>query len=138
MLDRNEIRKIDAKVVSEISWKIANFMRGMAPADSQLNFVLVYLAYVALTNEIDDIEDLLFFIEDKISEQRAMFAKEIFKQAGMNVNVIPVTTAAYALSKAARPFNSRLDKRKLVENGFEPLPEWKDAVGRYISIGINR
>ncbi len=70
MLDRNEIRKIDAKVVSEISWKIANFMRGMAPADSQLNFVLVYLAYVSLTNEIDDIDDLLFFIEDNISEQR--------------------------------------------------------------------
>ena len=59
MLDRNEIRKIDAKVVSEISWKIANFMRGMAPADPQLNFVLVYLAYVAVTNEIDNIDDLL-------------------------------------------------------------------------------
>ena len=62
----------------------------------------------------------------------ADFAKEIFKQAGMNVNVTPVTTAEYGLSKAARPFNSRLDKRKLVENGFEPLPEWKDAVGRYV------
>lgn len=62
----------------------------------------------------------------------AEFAAEIFRQAGMNVNVIPVTTAEYGLSKAARPFNSRLDKGKLVENGFEPLPGWQDALGRYI------
>ena len=62
----------------------------------------------------------------------ADFAGEIFKKAGMSVNVIPVTTAEYGLSKAARPFNSRLDKSKLVENGFEPLPVWKDAVGRYL------
>ena len=63
----------------------------------------------------------------------ADFAKEIFKQAGMNVNVIPVTTAEYGLSKAARPFNSRLDKGKLTENGFVPLPGWQDAVNRYIN-----
>lgn len=63
----------------------------------------------------------------------ADFAKEIFRQAGMSVNVIPVTTAEYGLSKAARPFNSRLDKGKLAENGFAPLPGWKDAVGRYLS-----
>lgn len=62
----------------------------------------------------------------------ADFAKEIFRQAGMNVNVIPVTTAEYGLSKAARPFNSRLDKTKLTACGFEPLPDWRDAVGRYI------
>ena len=62
----------------------------------------------------------------------ADFAREIFRQAGMNVNVIPVTTAEYGLSRAARPFNSRLDKSKLVENGFTPLPDWKDAVGRYV------
>ena len=63
---------------------------------------------------------------------RLLVDMEIFKQAGMNVNVTPVTTAEYGLSKAARPFNSRLDKRKLVENGFEPLPDWKDALGRYL------
>ena len=62
----------------------------------------------------------------------ADFAAEIFRQAGMNVAVTPVTTAEYGLSKAARPFNSRLDKRKLAENGFTPLPDWKDAVGRYL------
>ena len=62
----------------------------------------------------------------------AEFAAEIFRQAGMNVNVIPVTTAEYGLSKAARPFNSRLDKSKLTACGFEPLPDWKDAVRRYL------
>ncbi len=46
--------------------------------------------------------------------------------------VIPVTTAEYGLSKAARPFNSRLDKRKLTEAGFRHLPDWKDAVSRYL------
>ena len=62
----------------------------------------------------------------------ADFAKEIFRQAGMGTQVIPVTTAEYGLSKAARPFNSRLDKRKLVEMGFEPLPTWQDALKRYL------
>lgn len=63
----------------------------------------------------------------------ADFAKEIFRQAGMSTQVLPVTTAEYGLSKAARPFNSRLDKRKLVENGFTPLPDWKDALSRYLT-----
>lgn len=62
----------------------------------------------------------------------ADFAAEIFRQAGMNVTVKPVTIAEYGLSIAARPFNSRLDKRKLADNGFAPLPDWKDAVGRYL------
>ncbi len=62
----------------------------------------------------------------------ADFAKEIFKQAGKNVKIIPVTTEEYGLSKAARPFNSRLDKSKLIENGFKPLPTWRDALSRYL------
>ncbi len=69
------------------------------------------------------------------------FTKEIFRQAveqGYTVyneerlTVKPVTTAEYGLSKAARPFNSRLDKSKLVEAGFTPLPTWQDALGRYL------
>ena len=60
------------------------------------------------------------------------FACEIFRQAGKNVNVIPVTTAEYGLSKAARPMNSRLDKSKLTQNGFTPLPDWRDALSRYL------
>ena len=63
----------------------------------------------------------------------ADFAQEIFRQAGMATQVVPVTTAEYSLSKAARPFNSRLDKAKLVENGFAPLPDWRDALGRYLA-----
>lgn len=60
------------------------------------------------------------------------FTKEIFRQAGYSTKVIPVTTAEYGLSKAARPFNSRLDKSKLTVNGFKPLPDWKDALSRYL------
>ena len=60
------------------------------------------------------------------------FACEIFRQAGYSTKVVPVTTAEYGLSKAARPFNSRLDKSKLVKNGFEPLPTWQDALARYL------
>ena len=61
------------------------------------------------------------------------FACEIFRQAGnTRVQVIPVTTAEYGVSKAARPFNSRLDKRKLTDNGFVPLPDWRDALRRYL------
>lgn len=69
------------------------------------------------------------------------FTKEIFRQAAAlghteydenHVTVFPVTTAEYGMSKAARPFNSRLDKSKLVEAGFTPLPDWKDALQRYL------
>lgn len=60
------------------------------------------------------------------------FTKEIYKQYGLDTKVIPVTTKEYGLSKAARPFNSRLDKSKLVENGFTPLPDYKDAIARYL------
>ena len=61
------------------------------------------------------------------------YAREIFAQAGVNVNVIPVTTAEYGMSKAKRPYNSRLDKSKLRESGFEPLPDWRDALRRYLA-----
>ena len=60
------------------------------------------------------------------------FACEIFRQAGYETRVVPVTTEEYGQNKAARPFNSRLDKSKLQEMGFVPLPDWKDALGRYL------
>ena len=69
------------------------------------------------------------------------FTKEIFRQAVAlgheayseeKLSVAPVTTEEYGISKAARPFNSRLDKSKLVQNGFEPLPTWQDALERYL------
>ena len=62
------------------------------------------------------------------------FACEIFKQAGYSVKVIPVSTAEYGMSAAVRPFNSRLDKSKLAECGFNPLPDWRDALKRYLKI----
>ncbi len=62
------------------------------------------------------------------------FTCEIFRQAGYATKVTPVTTAEYGISKAARPFNSRLDKSKLAANGFTPLPDWKDAVARYLEV----
>ena len=60
------------------------------------------------------------------------FTCEIYRQAGYDTKVIPVTTEEYGMSKAARPFNSRLDKSKLVRNGFTPLPTWQDALSRYL------
>lgn len=60
------------------------------------------------------------------------FACEIFRQAGLPTVVQPVTTAEYGLNKAARPFNSRLDKSKLADAGFRPLPTWQDALERYL------
>ncbi len=62
----------------------------------------------------------------------ADFAEEIFKQAKKDVKVNRVTTEEYGVSIAKRPFNSRLDKSKLIENGFKPLPDWKDALSRYL------
>lgn len=78
------------------------------------------------------------------------FAREIFRQAAQKqipaasgngkavdyaaIRVDPVTTQEYGLSKARRPLNSRLEKKKLRENGFEPLPEWKDALSRYLDV----
>ena len=60
------------------------------------------------------------------------FCVEFYKQYGLNTKIIPVTTEEYGLSKAARPYNSRMDKNKLIENGFMPLPTWQDAVKRYL------
>lgn len=62
----------------------------------------------------------------------ADFANEIFRQANKKTKVFPVSTEEYGLSKAIRPFNSRLDKSKLVEAGFIPLPTWQDALARYL------
>ena len=60
------------------------------------------------------------------------FTCEIYRQAEMSTKVVPVTTEEYGLSVAARPFNSRLDRHKIVESGFTPLPDWKDAISRYL------
>lgn len=60
------------------------------------------------------------------------FCKEIYRQAGIDAKLVAVSTEEYGVSKAKRPHNSRLDKSKLAENGFNPLPDWKDALNRYL------
>ena len=60
------------------------------------------------------------------------FTKEIYRQAGLKTKVIPVSTEEYGLSKAKRPKNSRLDRTKLRKQGFVPLPDWKNALSRYL------
>lgn len=60
------------------------------------------------------------------------FTREIYRQAGLSTEVIPVSTAEYGISKAARPFNSRLSKEKLLQAGFKPLPTWQDALSRFL------
>lgn len=66
------------------------------------------------------------------------FCLEIYRQAGLKTRVIPVTTEEYGLSKAKRPYNSRLDKTKLSDNGFKRLPDWRDALKRYLKeSGLN-
>lgn len=65
------------------------------------------------------------------------FCCEIYRQSGLLTKVLPVTTGEYGLSKAVRPFNSRLDKSKLIEKDFMPLPTWKNALERYLKVILN-
>ena len=65
-------------------------------------------------------------------EKMPGIGREIYRQAGLETKVLPVTTAEYGLNVAARPFNSRLDNKKLTEKGFAPLPDWRDALARYL------
>ncbi|CCX57897.1 putative uncharacterized protein [Blautia hydrogenotrophica CAG:147] len=61
------------------------------------------------------------------------FAKEIFRQAGVDVKVVPVTSEQFQ-AKAKRPHNSRMNKDKLEAMGFQRLPSWQDALSRYLKI----
>ena len=63
---------------------------------------------------------------------RCDLVRELFRQAGLKTKVIPVTTEEYGPTKAVRPLNSRFDTSKLAASGFTPLPDWKDAIGRYL------
>ena len=87
-----------------------------------------------IENEIKSIKQLEAEIKSlsDLKKDKENHIKAIMEQAGLETKGIPVTTEEYGLSKAARPFNSRLDKAKLVENGFKPLPVWQDALARYL------
>ena len=68
----------------------------------------------------------------RIATLCVMLAEEIYRQANKKVKVNRVTTEEYGVSIARRPFNSRLNKSKLIDNGYKPLPDWKDALNRYL------
>ena len=141
-------RLIDRYFIVRISWAFgangSNFVKTMLSLGKKYDSVRVVCDQIGTPTYTLDLARLLV---DMIETEKygvyhatneggyiswADFAREIFRQAGMDTRVIPVTTAEYGLSKAARPFNSRLDKAKLVESGFAPLPDWRDALGRYL------
>lgn len=134
--------------IVRISWAFGanggNFVRTMLSLGKKYDSVRVVCDQIGTPTYTLDLSRLLV---DMIQTERygcyhatneggyiswADFAGEIFRQAGMSTRVVPVTTAEYGASKAMRPFNSRLDKRKLKESGFEPLPPWRDALRRYL------
>ena len=140
--------KLDKYFVVRIAWVFGvngkNFIKTMLNVGKKFDTVKVVCDQIGTPTYTFDLARLLVdMIEsEKYGYYHATneggyiswydFTCEIFKQAGYTTNVVPVTTEEYGLSKAARPFNSRLEKKKLVESGFEPLPTWQDALSRYL------
>lgn len=142
-------RTLDAYFIVRIAWVFGlngkNFIRTMLNVGKTHDMVRVVNDQIGTPTYTLDLARLLVdMIEtEKYGYYHATneggyiswydFTCEIFRQAGYTTKVVPVTTAEYGLSKAARPFNSRLDKSKLVEQGFTPLPDWRDAVARFLA-----
>lgn len=142
-------RTLDAYFIVRIAWVFGlngkNFIRTMLNVGKTHDMVRVVNDQIGTPTYTLDLARLLVdMIEtEKYGYYHATneggyiswydFTCEIFRQAGYTTKVVPVTTAEYGLSKAARPFNSRLDKSKLVEQGFAPLPDWRDAVARFLA-----
>ncbi len=140
---------LDRFFIVRIAWVFGkngkNFVRTMLSLADRYDTLRVVCDQIGTPTYTPDLARLLcdMIVTDKYGYYHATneggyiswyeFACEIFRQSGKNVSVLPVTTAEYGLSKAARPFNSRLDKRKLAENGFAPLPPWRDALARYLA-----
>ena len=141
---------IDKYFIVRIAWVFGkngnNFVKTMLKLSSSHDYLRVVDDQIGTPTYTYDLARLLvdMITTDKYGYYHATneggyiswadFAIEIMKQAGKDTKIIPVTTAEYGKSKAKRPFNSRLDKSKLVENGFKPLPAWKDALKRYLEI----
>ena len=139
---------LDAYFIVRIAWVFGkngkNFVKTMLALSEKYDTLRVVCDQIGTPTYTFDLARLLVdMIEtDKYGYYHATneggyiswydFACEIFRQAGYTTKVNPVTTEEYGLSKAARPFNSRLDKAKLAQNGFTPLPTWQDALGRYL------
>ena len=142
------VNTLDKYFIVRIAWVFGlngkNFIKTMLTVGKKFDTVRVVCDQIGTPTYTLDLSRLLVDMAetDKYGYYHATneggyiswydFTCEIFKQAGYTTNVVPVTTQEYGLSKAARPFNSRLDKTKLVENGFEPLPAWQDALARYL------
>ena len=148
---------LDKFFIVRIAWVFGkngnNFIKTMLKVGKTHNQLKVVADQIGTPTYTYDLAKLLvsMIITDKYGYYHATneggyiswwdFTKEIFKQATelgykryseKNITVTPVTTEEYGVSKAKRPFNSRLDKTKLVANGFTPLPTWQDAVRRYL------
>lgn len=142
------LRHVEKHFIVRIAWLYgvhgANFVRTMLRLGKTHNTLRVVCDQIGTPTYTHDLARLLcdMIESEKYGRYHAVneggyiswcdFAKEIFRIAGMDVNVLPVTTSEYGLSKAARPHNSRLSTRKLAQNGFTPLPDWRDALKRYL------
>ena len=139
---------LDKFFVVRTSWVFGamgnNFVKTMLRVGSTRNEVRVVCDQIGTPTYTPDLAKLLIDIirSDRYGYYNASneggyiswydFTREIYRQAGLDTEVIPVTTEEYGLSKAMRPKNSRLCKKKLVENGFNLLPAWQDALGRFL------
>ena len=149
-LGEEEVKKLKDFLIVRISWVFGlngnNFIKTMlrlASENKEISVVSDQVGSPTYTKDlarllVDMIETEKYGIYHATNEGGYIswydFACEIFREAGMSTKVVPVTTEEYGLSKAARPFNSRLEKKKLIEAGFEPLPTWQDALKRYIAV----
>ncbi len=139
---------LDKYFIVRIAWVFGvngkNFIKTMLEVGKKYSQVRVVNDQIGTPTYTLDLARLLvdMIITDKYGYYHATneggyiswydFTCEIYKQAGYTTEVLPVSTEEYGLSKATRPFNSRLDKMKLLEEGFEPLPVWQDALSRYL------
>lgn len=139
---------LDKYFIVRIAWVFGvngkNFIKTMLNVGKKFDTVRVVCDQIGTPTYTYDLSRLLVDMveSDKFGYYHATneggyiswydFTVEIFRQAGYSTKVVPVTTEEYGLSKAARPYNSRLDKSKLTDNGFKPLPPWQDALCRYL------
>ena len=133
--------------IIRISWVFgkngANFVKTMLRLGKEREELTVVADQIGSPTYTKDLAPLLcdMIVSEKYGTYHATnegicswaeFAKEIFHQAGLNVKVKEVTTEEYGVSKAVRPKNSRMSKESLTAAGFKRLPDWKDALGRYL------
>ena len=146
--EKNVERILDKFFIVRIAWVFGlngnNFIKTMLKLSETKNELNVVSDQIGTPTYTKDLSVLLvdMILTEKYGFYHATneggfiswadFAKEIFKQANIQMKINEVTTKEYGISKAARPFNSRLDKAKLTESGFKSLPSWKDALRRYL------